>query len=86
MGTQMFASVKPPSRFFGPVVTPAEAARSIIRLVERGESGEIALPLYSRYIQWLGVLPYGVQTLARRWSGLDSAVSGKQEAPLKEKI
>jgi short-subunit dehydrogenase len=77
MDTQMFADVKPPSRFFGPTVTPAEAARAIIKMIEKGESGEIALPLYSRYIQWLGVLPFGVQAVARRWSGLDSAVPSK---------
>jgi short-subunit dehydrogenase len=85
MSTQMFADVKPPSRFFGPTVTPAEAAKAIIKMVEKGESGEIALPLYSRYVQWLSVLPFGVQAIARRWSGLDSAVPGKKEVQRKEK-
>lgn len=74
MGTQMFASLKTPSNFLAPVVTPAGMAKEIIRLVDRGESGEIALPLYSRYIQILGVLPFGIQHILRRLSGIDKAL------------
>lgn len=74
MSTKMFEHVHAPSKFFGPLVTPAEMAQGIIKLVERGESGEIALPLYSRYIQVLGCLPFGIQHIARHWSGLDTAV------------
>jgi short-subunit dehydrogenase len=73
MGTKMFAGIKTPN-FLGPVVTPADIAKEIIRLVERGESGEIALPLYSRWIQFLGVMPNGIQQLVRKFSGLDTAV------------
>ncbi|KAL6707759.1 hypothetical protein ACN47E_003880 [Coniothyrium glycines] len=73
MSTKMFAGIKTPN-FLGPVVTPAEIAKEIIRLIERGESGDIALPLYSRWIHFLGVMPTGVQTLIRRFSGLDTAV------------
>lgn len=76
MGTKMFAGVKTPSNFLAPIVTPAEIGKDIIRLIERGESGEIALPLYSRYIQILGVLPLGVQQIIRKLSGLDKAVGG----------
>ncbi|KAL1604295.1 hypothetical protein SLS59_004091 [Nothophoma quercina] len=74
MSTKMFEHVHAPSKFFGPLVTPAEMAQGIIKLVERGESGEVALPLYSRYIQVLGCLPFGIQHIAKRWSGLDTAV------------
>ena len=73
MGTKMFAGIKTPN-FLGPVVTPADIAKEIIRLLERGESGEIALPLYSRWIQFLGVMPNGIQQLVRKFSGLDTAV------------
>ncbi|KAF2130438.1 NAD(P)-binding protein [Dothidotthia symphoricarpi CBS 119687] len=72
MSTQMFAAVKTPSNFAAPVVTPAEIAKNIIRLIERGESGDVALPLYSRYIQFLGILPFGVQHILRRLSGMDN--------------
>lgn len=74
MSTKMFEHVHAPSKFFGPIVTPAEMAQGIIKMVERGESGEIALPLYSRYIQIFGCLPFGIQHIARKWSGLDTAV------------
>ncbi|KAI4607980.1 uncharacterized protein J4E78_007427 [Alternaria triticimaculans] len=74
MGTTMFAGLKTPSNFLAPVVTPADIGKDIIKLIERGESGEIALPLYSKYIQILGVLPVGVNHLVRKWSGMDKAV------------
>lgn len=79
MGTQMFAALQTPSNFLAPVVTPAEIGKAIITMIEKGESGEIALPLYSRYIQVLGVLPVGMQRLVRRWSGLDKAVGRMRE-------
>jgi short-subunit dehydrogenase len=74
MGTNMFAGVATPSNFLAPIVTPAEIGKDIIRMIEKGDSGEICLPLYSKYIQILGVLPVGVQYLVRRWSGMDKAV------------
>ncbi|CAN9082723.1 unnamed protein product [Alternaria alternata] len=80
MGTTMFAGLKTPSNFLAPVVTPADIGKDIIRLIERGESGEIALPLYSKYIQILGVLPVGVQHLVRKWSGMDKAVGKMKES------
>jgi NAD(P)-dependent dehydrogenase (short-subunit alcohol dehydrogenase family) len=76
MSTKMFAGVKTPSNFLAPVVAPVDVAKEIIRLVERGESGDVAVPLYSRWIQVLGVLPVGVQTLVRKWSGVDRAMAG----------
>ncbi|EMD93218.1 hypothetical protein COCC4DRAFT_192271 [Bipolaris maydis ATCC 48331] len=80
MGTRMFAGLKTPSNFLAPIVTPAEIGKDIIRMIEKGDSGEIAIPLYSRYIQVLGVLPFGVQYLIRKWSGMDKAVGHMREA------
>jgi short-subunit dehydrogenase len=74
MSTRMFEGVTTPSNFLAPIVTPADIGKEIIKLVEKGESGEISLPLYSKYIQILGVLPVGVQHLIRRWSGMDRAI------------
>lgn len=76
MGTKMFAGLQTPSNFLAPVVTPAEIAKDIMRLIERGESGEVALPLYSRYIQVLNALPFGVQAIVRKLSGVDGAIAG----------
>lgn len=75
MSTQMFADVKPPSTFFGPTATPADLGKNIIKLIEKGESGEVAIPLYSHWIGFFFVLPAGIQQLVRRWSGLDTAVT-----------
>lgn len=75
MGTKMFAGLQTPSNFLAPVVTPAEIGKDIIKLIERGESGEIALPLYSRYIHIWGVLPVGIQHIVRKMSRLDQAVA-----------
>jgi short-subunit dehydrogenase len=74
LGTKMFAGVKTPSNFLAPIISPAEIAKDILKLIERGESGEIAVPLYSKYIHVLGALPVGVQALVRRWSGVDDAI------------
>ncbi|EMD67897.1 hypothetical protein GGP41_001487 [Bipolaris sorokiniana] len=79
MGTRMFADLKTPSNFLAPIVTPAEIGKDIIRMIEKGDSGEIAVPLYSRYIQVLGVLPFGVQHLIRKLSGMDKAVGRMKE-------
>ncbi|KAL5428339.1 hypothetical protein PMIN04_000774 [Paraphaeosphaeria minitans] len=74
MGTKMFENLKTPSNFFGPVVSPAEVAKSIIDLVEKGVSGEVSLPLYAKHTETLGALPVGIQALLRRWSAMDTAV------------
>ncbi|KAJ4295108.1 hypothetical protein N0V90_007117 [Kalmusia sp. IMI 367209] len=75
MGTNMFEGVKTPSNFLAPIVSPAEIAKTVLGLIEKGESGEVAVPLYSRYIEILEALPVGVQALVRRWSGVDTAIA-----------
>lgn len=75
MGTTMFHGMKTPSNFLAPILSPAEVAKSIMTLIEKGESGDVALPLYSRYVEVLAILPVGVQTLIRRWSGVDTAIA-----------
>lgn len=75
MSTKLFEGVKTPSNFLAPVIAPTDVAKEILRLIERGESGEVAVPLYSKWISLFGVLPAGVQTLVRRWSGVDTAIA-----------
>lgn len=74
MGTTMFAGVQTPSNFLAPILSPAEVAKNIMGLIEKGESGDVALPLYSRYVDVLDTLPVGIQALVRRWSGMDTAI------------
>ncbi|KAF2866994.1 short chain dehydrogenase/reductase [Massariosphaeria phaeospora] len=85
MSTQMFADVKTPSNFLAPMLAPVDVAKEILRLIERGESGEVAVPLYSRYISVLGVLPIGVQALVRRWSGVDKAMTTSKKVTSEKK-
>lgn len=75
MGTKMFAGVKTPSNFLAPIVSPAEIAKNVLKMIEKGESGEIAVPLYAQFIQVLGVLPVGMQALIRKFSGVDTAMA-----------
>lgn len=74
MSTRMFEGVKTPSNFLAPVIAPTDVAREIIRLIERGESGEVALPLYSKWIAAFWLLPAGLQTIVRKLSGVDTAI------------
>lgn len=75
MSTKMFVGVTTPSNFLAPVISPAEIAKSLIRMIEKGDSGELAVPLYAQYIQILGALPVGMQAIIRRWSGVDTAIA-----------
>ena len=74
--TQMFNSIETPNNFFGPVVEGVELAKAIVATVYEGRSGVIALPLYAGYIEWMGILPYGLQRIARWVSGVDRAMEG----------
>jgi short-subunit dehydrogenase len=75
MSTQMFADMTTPSNFLAPVAAPVDVAKEIMRLVEKGDGGEVAVPLYARWIQVLGVLPAGLQVLVRKWSGIDTSIA-----------
>lgn len=76
LSTRLFAGVETPSPFFGPVVEPVELAREIVRVIDAGESGEISMPFYARYVEWLAVLPVSLQRMARWMSGVDNAMQG----------
>ena len=55
LSTNLFQGVETPSSFLGPVVETVELAREIVKMVDLGMSGEISLPLYARWIDWLHV-------------------------------
>ena len=74
IATPMFAAVPTPSRFLAPIVPPTDVAKELVALLDRGLGGEVAVPLYARWIPLLAVLPAGVQRLVRAWSGVDRAV------------
>jgi NAD(P)-dependent dehydrogenase (short-subunit alcohol dehydrogenase family) len=74
LNTGLFAGLETPNTFFGPVVEPVELAREIVQMIDAGESGEISMPLYARWIDWMHVLPVSMQKLARWVSGVDIAM------------
>ncbi|CZT17321.1 related to a retinal short-chain dehydrogenase/reductase [Ramularia collo-cygni] len=74
LSTQLFAALDTPTNFFGPVVETVELAREIVRMVDAGESGEISMPLYTRWVEWNSILPASVQKLLRMISGIDQAM------------
>ena len=74
IATPMFSSVQTPSKFLAPVVEPTDVVKEIVRLVDEGESGVVSFPFYSRWIQWLNVLPMGMQRVVRSLSGVDRAM------------
>ena len=72
--TPLFNGVKTPSGFFAPELEPVDVAKEIIATIDSGSSAELAMPLYARWIDWMNVMPVGVQTIMRRWSGIDSGM------------
>lgn len=76
LSTPLFLGVKTPSSFLGPVVEPVDVAKEIIASIDSGASADLAMPLYARWINWMNVLPVGVQKIARKLSGVDTAMEG----------
>ncbi|RDW64902.1 hypothetical protein BP6252_10553 [Coleophoma cylindrospora] len=73
--TPMFNGVKTPSSFFGPVLEPVDVAREVIAAIDAGSDQDLAMPLYARWIDWMNVMPVGVQAILRKVSGVDRAMS-----------
>ena len=78
LSTPLFAGVDIGGirKFFGPIIEPVDVAKEIIKAIDGGSSGELAMPFYARWIDWMNVLPVGLQKIARLVSGLDSAMEG----------
>ncbi|KAK4250112.1 hypothetical protein C7999DRAFT_38825 [Corynascus novoguineensis] len=74
LSTPLFHGVRTPSRFLAPVVEPVDVAKEVIAAIDSGRSAAIAMPLYARWIDWYSVLPVGLQTIARRLAGVDTAM------------
>jgi NAD(P)-dependent dehydrogenase (short-subunit alcohol dehydrogenase family) len=74
LSTPLFAGVITPSDFFAPVVEPVEVAKDVIAAIDAGSSANVVMPLYARWIDWMNVLPVGLQRFARWISGVDTAM------------
>ncbi|KAL8872015.1 MAG: hypothetical protein Q9174_002278 [Haloplaca sp. 1 TL-2023] len=75
LDTPMFSHIKLDwlRNFFGPVVEVRELAMEIVKTIDSGNGGTIAMPAYARWIAWQQVLPRGVQNVLKRWAGVDGA-------------
>ncbi|GAB7366265.1 hypothetical protein MBLNU230_g7823t1 [Neophaeotheca triangularis] len=79
LATKMFEGVETPIPFLGPVVETVELARKVAEAVESGWSGELCLPLYARCVEFVLVLPVGLQRVVRYLAGVDVAMAARWE-------
>lgn len=87
LSTPLFNGVQTPSSFFGPVLEPVDVAKEVIAAIDSGSSTFLAMPFYARWIDWMNVMPVGVETVLRKLSGVDTAMKrfvGRKEG-LEEK-
>lgn len=88
LSTPLFYGVQTPNSFLAPVVEPVEVAKEIISTIDNGLAEHISMPLYARLIDWYNVLPLGLQKVARRFAGVDTAMDrfiGRRANELSEK-
>ncbi|KAF4452044.1 hypothetical protein F53441_5057 [Fusarium austroafricanum] len=71
VSTPLFYGVQTPNSFIAPVVEPVDVAKEIVAAIDSGKGATVAMPLYARWVDWLNVLPVGVQTIARWAAGVD---------------
>src|SRR6478752_3427947 len=71
VSTPLFYGVQTPNSFIAPVVEPVDVAKEIVAAIDSGKGATVAMPLYARWVDWLNVLPVGVQTMARWAAGVD---------------
>jgi len=76
LSTPLFNGVETPNSFFAPVLEPVDVAKEVIAAIDGGSSIALAMPLYARWIDWLNVMPVGVQAIVRRIAGVDTAMKG----------
>ncbi|KAK4132976.1 NAD(P)-binding protein [Trichocladium antarcticum] len=74
LSTPLFYGVQTPNSFFAPVVEPVDVAKEVIAAIDNGRNAAIAMPLYARWIDWYTVLPTGLQAVARKLAGVDTAM------------
>lgn len=74
LSTPLFNGVRTPSSFLAPVLEPVDVAKEVIAAIDAGSSAILAMPLYARWIDWLNIMPVGVQAIMRRMAGVDTAM------------
>lgn len=62
-----------------------DLAREIVGMIDRGEGGEVSLPVYAEWIEWAFVLPRGVLRGVRWVAGVDGAFGGVRRGGERER-
>lgn len=75
MSTPLFDWIKTPSNFFAPILEPVQVAQEVVSAIDNGRGGTIKMPSFAALATWYGVLPAGLQRIARYLSGIDYAVA-----------
>ncbi|KAK1761468.1 epidermal retinol dehydrogenase 2 [Echria macrotheca] len=74
LSTPLFYGVQTPNAFLAPIVEPVDVAKEIITVLDNGRNAAIGMPMYARWIDCYNALPYGLQAVARKVAGLDTAM------------
>lgn len=72
-------------RFFAPVVEVRELAVKLVEMIDAGEGGVLALPVYADWSAWYWVLPAGVRRVVRGLTGIDVAMGMGRKRGSEEK-
>ena len=71
LSTPLFYGVQTPNRFVAPVVEPVEVVKELVAAIDEGKGGNVAMPLYARWVDWYNILPASFQIVARKLAGID---------------
>lgn len=74
LSTPLFYGVQTPNSFFAPVVEPVDVTKEIVAAIDGGYSTHVGFPFYARWIDYYNILPLGLQQLARKLAGVDTAM------------
>lgn len=74
LNTSMFAGFEPPRQFFAPILDRRVLALEILSSYDKGISGTLNLPLYTRFGYILMSLPQQLQYAIRRFAGIDTCL------------
>ncbi|KAH8819980.1 hypothetical protein F5884DRAFT_32491 [Xylogone sp. PMI_703] len=85
LSTPLFNGVRTPSNFLAPVIEPVDVAKEVIAAIDSGSSANLAMPLYARWVDWMNVMPVGVQAILRKLCGVDTAMKSFKGREVGEK-
>ncbi|KAF7846255.1 hypothetical protein BT93_L4761 [Corymbia citriodora subsp. variegata] len=77
IGTELFRDITEVpwySNFFGPLLEVNEVAKAIVAKLDKGESGTIRMPFYSKCMPFYAAMPGAMQKGMRWFAGIDAAI------------